>query len=131
MECDGCHLESERADIFKSVNRFFRSKNLTLCPSCFEKKDEKINIFLIWSFLIFGVLSLPLTIYHPTNPIGLILLNVSVFQLFVLVSTVLHELGHAIAGRLLGMRVLIIQIGKGRIITLKNADGHSMRVTSV
>lgn len=97
MKCDGCHLESERAEVFKSVNRFFRSKDLNLCPSCFKKKDDKTNVILIWSYLIFGVLSFPLIFYHPTNTVGLILLNVSVFQLFVLISTVLHELGHAIS----------------------------------
>lgn len=33
----------------------------------------------------------------------------------VLISTVLHELGHAIAGKLVGMRVFSIEIGKGRV----------------
>jgi tetratricopeptide (TPR) repeat protein len=44
------------------------------------------------------------------------LLNISVFQLFILGSTVLHELGHAIAGRFVGIRVFSIQIGKGRVV---------------
>ena len=44
------------------------------------------------------------------------MLNVFVFQLFLFISTVLHELGHAIAGRSCGMRVFGIEIGKGRIV---------------
>ncbi|HTX22686.1 MAG TPA: site-2 protease family protein [Candidatus Aquilonibacter sp.] len=116
MKCDGCHLESERTEIFKSVNRFFRSKDLTLCPACFEKKDDKTNVILIWSYLICGLASFPFILYSPTRSVGLLLLNISVFQLFVLFSTVLHELGHAIAGRLAGIRVFGIEIGKGPVV---------------
>jgi hypothetical protein len=116
MKCDGCHLESERAEIFKSVNRFFKSKDLTLCPACFEKRDNKTNVILIWSYLVCGALSFPLTLYYPTSGVGLLLLIVSVFQLFVLISTILHELGHAIAGRSVGIRVFSIEIGKGPVV---------------
>lgn len=116
MKCDGCHLESERKEIFKSVNRFFRSKDLNLCPACFEKKDNKTNIILIWSYLTCGLLSVPFTLYYPTRGVGLLFLDVSVIQLFVLISTVLHELGHAIAGHLVGIRVFSIEIGKGPVV---------------
>ncbi len=44
------------------------------------------------------------------------MLNIAVIQLWVLFSTVVHELGHAFAGRIMGMRVFDIEIGKGRVV---------------
>jgi hypothetical protein len=113
MKCDICHLESERADTFKSVNRFFHSKDLVLCPACVEQKQRSINLIIIWIYSICGLSSIPLIFYPPTNGIGLLFLAVAAFQLFFLASTILHELGHVIAGKLVGMRVFGIEIGKG------------------
>jgi hypothetical protein len=115
MKCEGCSLESERADIFRNVNRFLKP-HTTLCPACFQKAEHKTNTILIWSFLAIGIAAFPLILWRPTHAIGFILLCISVFQLGVLISTILHELGHAAAGRLVGIRVFGIEIGHGQIV---------------
>ena len=115
MKCDGCQIECDRAEVFQRHTRFFGADR-SLCPACFQNKDHKAHIFWIWVYLIFGVLALPAIFYSPTRILGILMLNVFVFQLFLFISTVLHELGHAIAGRSCGMRVFGIEIGKGRIV---------------
>jgi tetratricopeptide (TPR) repeat protein len=116
MKCDGCGLESERKDIFKSVRRSFRSSELILCPACFEQKDKKINTIIIWTYAILGLVSLPLLLFTNIRPIGFLLLNISFLQLSVLAFTIWHEIGHAVVGRIVGMRVFGIEIGKGRVV---------------
>jgi tetratricopeptide (TPR) repeat protein len=115
MKCEGCSLESDRADLFRIVNRFFK-RNATVCPACFQEAEHKTNTFYLWSFLIIGFVSFPLILWRPTHAIGFILLCISVIQLWVLISTILHEIGHAVAGRLAGLRVFGVEIGHGRIV---------------
>jgi hypothetical protein len=128
MKCDGCHLESEREEVFKDFIRFFRRKDLKLCPACFEKENNKINFILIWSYASCGFLSIPLILFTPTRGVGLLFLIFSVALLFVLISTVLHELGHAIFGQLFGIRVFAIQIGYGGVVHEFHFGGIRWRI---
>lgn len=115
MKCYQCHFESEQAAIFSTQTHFF-AEETHLCPDCSYKKNLQKNRRSIWLFFILGVISIPLTFYPPLEVLGIILLNLATLQVLVLVSTVLHELGHALTGRLLGMRVFTVEIGYGRII---------------
>ncbi|HTB82451.1 MAG TPA: site-2 protease family protein [Candidatus Sulfotelmatobacter sp.] len=47
---------------------------------------------------------------------GILLLNIAAFLLLQLISTVLHEVGHAVAGRILGIRIFSIDIGSGQVV---------------
>jgi len=67
-------------------------------------------------YLAAGVVSLPLTLYPPTWVIGILLLNFAFLQLALLFSTVIHELGHVVAGSMVGFRVFGIEIGYGPVV---------------
>jgi tetratricopeptide (TPR) repeat protein len=115
MKCQDCSLESDRADLFRIVNRFLKPRT-ALCLACFQEAEHKTNKLFVWSFLIIGIAALPLILWRPTHAIGFILLCISIFQLGALISTILHELGHAVAGRAAGFRIFAIEIGQGRIV---------------
>lgn len=116
-KCDGCGLESEQAEIFQSVHGSFSKKLRTLCPVCFSNRDNKVYILLFWGYVALIVIALLLIVLLPSASIGSLLLNIGLLQLFVFICTVIHELGHACAGRLVGFRVFGIEIGKGQIIS--------------
>ena len=115
MKCAGCSLESERADLFRIVNRFW-GRQASVCPACFEEEELKTDKLVVWSFFIIGIVGVPLTLWRPTHAIGIILVIFSIAQLGALISTILHELGHIIAGLMAGFRVFGVEIGKGRIV---------------
>lgn len=115
MKCQDCSLESDRSDLFRVVNRFLKPHTL-LCPACFQESEHKTNTLLVWSFLILGIVALPLILWKPTHGLGFILISISIIQLGALVSTILHELGHAVAGFLVGIRIFAIEIGQGQIV---------------
>jgi Flp pilus assembly protein TadD/Zn-dependent protease len=71
------------------------------------------------SRLIFGLFAPPLLLLeiavlrgHPLT--AWVLVNAAVFPLILAFSIVLHEAGHAIAARLLGLEVLRVELGQGR-----------------
>jgi tetratricopeptide (TPR) repeat protein len=131
MKCESCQLESDRPDIFKVVPRSFQSTGRTLCPACFAKNDHRTNFILMWIFFISGILSLPLIPNDSTRGFGIALLNISIFQVLGLISTIFHELGHAVAGRLVGFRVFVIEIGTGRVACEFLLGGLRWRIRSI
>jgi len=62
----------------------------------------------------FGAVGLLFWLIGPEIRIGYILINVFLFQLFLVLTIVPHELGHALMARLIGMRVFKIYLGSGR-----------------
>lgn len=116
-KCDGCGLESEQKEIFQSVPRSFSTKLRTLCPACFAGKDDKVLIVLFWSYVALLFVAVLLTVFLPSISLGPWLVNIALFQPFVFICTIIHELGHAWAGRLVGFRIFGIEIGHGRVIS--------------
>lgn len=130
MKCESCHLESEREEVFRLVNRFLKP-HARLCPACFQKVDERNSTYFIWSSIILGIVSLPLTFFGPTHMVGYLLLNFSALQSFAVLATIAHELGHIFAACLTGFRAFGIAIGKGRLIYDLSFAGMRCRVHEI
>ncbi len=116
MICEVCQLESSRGDLFKVYPHLFRSQSLNLCLSCYADKNDQVSVVMFWLFLASLPFSLGLALYLPTHIMGIGFANISVFQISLLVSTVLHELGHVAIGKLAGFRMFSIDIGRGRVL---------------
>ena len=98
MKCDGCGLESGQAGIFQSARSLLGYKSRMLCPACFAENDFKIHLFLFWTCIAVLLLALLLAVCLPAASLGPWLLNLALFQLFIFVGTVMHELGHVTGG---------------------------------
>src|SRR5204862_2961664 len=90
-------------------------KKRFLCLHCYALRDNAVCNILFWGCLFFFV---PGALFYWTIPdtmFGPIFLNLGLLQVSTFVSILLHELGHAAAGRLAGMKIYGIEIGKGRV----------------
>jgi tetratricopeptide (TPR) repeat protein len=115
VTCARCGLESARADVFRSQRRSFSSKSDLLCVPCLDSKDQRTNFFLFWCFAAFAIPGAVLCVLLPQTTLGSLFLNIACLQLFTFICTVLHELGHVIAARLVAFDVLAIELGHGQV----------------
>lgn len=116
VKCDLCGVESNLdATFFKAPKSFSRSIH-TYCPNCWVKQQHFDTKWIALLNLVIGALGLLFWLTGVDNKIGYLLINVFFFQLFLVLSIVLHELGHAWMARLVGMRVFKIYIGSGKTL---------------
>jgi hypothetical protein len=115
MQCESCGFCAERPDLFRQAAQSFRRKTRTLCLQCYASRDDGVEKVVFWGWFVLWVPALVLCIVLPNTTLGPSLLNLGLVQLYMFVSTVLHELGHALAGRLAKFRIFAIEIGKGRV----------------
>ena len=131
VKCDQCGVETtveasffrERARISESV---LTESVRIFCPRCWGKRKESA---LKRSFLrIFGVgvLGLGLTVALPEIGLGRFLLNLFLFEVFLVLTVLPHELGHAWMARLLGMRVFKVYVGTGKTLFSARLFGLDM-----
>jgi membrane-associated protease RseP (regulator of RpoE activity) len=59
----------------------------------------------------------------PLRPAGWVVIKISIALVFFYLSIVPHELGHALAARLLGWRVFKISLGLGRTVVSRKLAG--------
>jgi tetratricopeptide (TPR) repeat protein len=122
-KCDQCGVQTEIQESFFKKRKAFRTSIRTLCPACHAKSHL---VYLKWGFIsnfAIGGLGLIYRWLLPNEGIGWYLLNLFFFQIFLVVTILPHELGHAFAARLLGFRVFKIVIGFGKTILTKKLFG--------
>ncbi len=115
MKCEECGLESTSEGFFRKIPRNFRATSKVVCPVCVANRDDAVYRFIFWTFAALTVAGLVLAVAVPRIILGPALLNLATLEASFFISTVLHELGHALAARLVGSRPFCIEIGTGRI----------------
>jgi len=114
MKCDACGTESDFEASFIKERKSFQSTQRTLCPTCWTRRR---NLFEGWyqvALLVGGMIGYILLWLNPWSHIGHFLTTLFLIDLFLILTIVPHELGHAIAGRLCGWRVFAVVIGMGK-----------------
>ena len=115
-KCNRCGIETNLdATFFKARKSFSRSIQ-TYCPTCWLKQQHSTAKWVALSNLGFGALGLLLWLTLPEIGFGRFLINLFFFHLFLVLTIVPHELGHAWMARLLGMRVFKIYVGSGKTL---------------
>lgn len=114
MRCDGCRIESAREEFFQIARRSFRSATLRLCPVCHLRHQENAHRIVFWIGLVLPLFGVVMTMLAPGTTLGPLMWNLVLFQVVVVISTLAHELGHALAARLTGHYVSHIEVGCGR-----------------
>ncbi|MEO5712356.1 MAG: site-2 protease family protein [Luteolibacter sp.] len=116
VKCDRCGVETNLDATFFKAHKSFSRSIQTYCPTCRQKQQHSATK---WSFLLIlglGLLGLWFLLSGAHVGIGWCLINLFFFQLFLVLTIVPHELGHAWMARLLGMRVFKIYIGSGETL---------------
>jgi tetratricopeptide (TPR) repeat protein len=114
MKCDVCGTESDFEASFIRQRRSFRSTNQTLCPACWTRRRNSFEGWYQVAVLVGGIIGYVLLWLDPWSAVGRFLTTLFLIDLFLILSIVPHELGHAMAGRLAGWRVFAVVVGAGK-----------------
>ncbi len=127
MKCAVCGTESEFDAAFIKERESFGFGHKTVCPACWiHRRDRRASRWLVVVLLtgIAGCLLLWIKPAHPHSGsllldsawtfFGNLFRNLFLLDLFLVLSILPHELGHAMAGRLVGWRVFQITVGVGK-----------------
>lgn len=131
IACDKCGVETEIPEAFFKQRKSFRRSIRTECPRChFESKLSGLRRSLLWS-LAYGAIGLASVLTTPNRAGGWILLNLFLFEAFLIASIIPHEFGHALVGRRLGLRVFKVYIGHGKTVLKANLLGFQTEFKAV
>jgi membrane-associated protease RseP (regulator of RpoE activity) len=115
-KCDHCGVESNLEEIFTKAHKSFSRSVHTYCPSCWLKQQHSDDKWFALVILGSGVLGLLFWFTGLETRISYFLINIFLFQIFLVLTIVPHELGHAWMARLTGMRVFKIYLGSGKTL---------------
>jgi Flp pilus assembly protein TadD len=114
MKCDVCGIESEFEKAFKKVHRSLHRSDLMLCPHCLKQRRQTSEARYQVAMIVGGIVGYIVLWFNPGSVVARILTAILLFDIFLTLSIIPHELGHAIAGRLVGWRVFAIVVGTGK-----------------
>jgi len=130
-KCKSCGVETNlEATFFKRHKSFSRTVQ-TYCPQCWLKQQQSDAKRGLWWNCSLGALGIFLWIVWPEFSLGRVLVNLFVFQIFLILTILPHELGHAWMARLLGMRVFKLYIGSGKTVFRKRLFGFDSEIKAV
>ena len=131
LRCHACGAESELEAAFVKVRRSFRLRRRAYCPACYARRHRSaLGRWLIF-YASCGGVGLALLASGRFTWLGLVLLNAFVLMLFCVLATVVHELGHALTAGMLGMRLFLVSIGRGKTLVERKLKGVSFVVNAI
>ncbi len=116
MKCDDCGVDSDFEAGFIKERKSFQKAHRTLCPTCWVRRRRNFEGWYQVAILIGGVAGYIMLWFNPESVLGRFLTILFLIDVFLILTIIPHELGHAIAGRLLGWRVFAVVIGIGKQI---------------
>jgi hypothetical protein len=87
------------------------------------KLEENFLRSILGLNLIFALVGIVCLWTNPLSTVGHVFVNLFLVQLIIFPSTVVHEFAHAIVGKLSGLNVLRIWIGRGKTLYRANIFG--------
>jgi Zn-dependent protease len=114
MKCDVCGTESDFEAGFINERKSFRSDRRTICQACWTRRRRKFEGWNQVAILAMGIAGYIMLWSDPESLIGRVWTALFLFNVFLILTIVPHELGHAAMARLLGWRVFAVVIGLGK-----------------
>src|SRR4051794_26990160 len=130
-KCHYCGTASDLEQAFQKVPRSFSRKFRLVCPECLQKRRAKSFRRLLWFWLGYTIVGVALAFVPKWHMVGYYLLNCLLVDLFLLLVILPHELGHAIAGKLVGFRVFRIVVGAGRTFHERRMLGFKLELKTI
>ncbi|HEU6449489.1 MAG TPA: site-2 protease family protein [Verrucomicrobiae bacterium] len=116
MKCDRCGNESDFEAAFIKERKSFHTSKRTLCIKCWSRQKRRFEGTYQVAVLIGGGVGGLLLWLNPYSGLGEFLVFLFLVNLFLILSIIPHELGHAIVARMVGWRVFRIIIGIGKAV---------------
>ena len=114
MKCDVCGMELDLEEAFIKLHRPFHRSDLTLCPGCKSRNNTAHSSRYLITVFVGGFIGYLLLWQNIWPNVGELLTTIFLLNLFLILSIVPHELGHAIVAQLLGWRVFTVMVGLGK-----------------
>ena len=114
MKCELCGLESELDAVFIKQREAVGLPRKVICPSCWVGRNNSRRSRALVALAISGICGFGLHWVAPGDPAGKFLMNFFLFWVFLMLTILPHELGHALIGRALGWNVHQIVVGLGK-----------------
>jgi hypothetical protein len=115
VTCHRCGAVDPAGNIFRSERLPFRGARI-YCPKCHAKYEDNFFLGMLAVIAAMGLAGLVFLWTDSTSKVGHVWANLFLVQFIILPSVVIHEFAHAIVGRLCGLTVLKIWIGRGKAI---------------
>jgi len=114
MACADCGVRSDLGEeLFARVRRSLRRQAHAICPRCHHERQAREAGGLVRSAAGLLLVSVALLHWRPELTAGWVALYAALFSAFFHLVVLPHELGHALAARLLGMRLFGVTLGTG------------------
>ncbi len=120
--CHRCGALDSAGNIFRSERLPFRGTRV-YCPKCHAKLEENFLLGMLAINVIFGLIGFITLLSSPASTVGHVFANLFLIQFVILPSVIVHEFAHAVVGKLCGLTVLRIWIGRGKTIYRPKAFG--------
>src|SRR2546430_2348509 len=130
-KCDRCGASTTTAESFFRERVSFRRRIQTLCPNCWNKKTTAVYRGIIIFQLLPGPVGLLLLLFASGSEIGWLLLNLFLFEFFLILSIIPHELGHALVAKCVGWRVFRIFLGYGQTVAKRKLFGFEIELRAI
>ncbi len=109
--CSRCKCQSSVAAAFSKEKHFFGLVTRTYCPDCKLRRQTRDVVVV---YVLLPVLGLALYFFYPVRWVGEFFLLMLVYAISSVPVTLLHELAHTLAARLVDFRVFSVILGAGR-----------------
>ncbi len=123
--CSNCGAHSTLPEGYITEHSLFK-KGKTICVTCHNYEHDS-NALREYKFHFPALIILGFFLIYvdsvATTRIGWFFINLALFIILSFVTTIIHELGHALAARLTGQKVIAINFGRGKNIFSKKIFG--------
>lgn len=129
-KCYACGVETDIPEAFYHKPLSFSFRRLTYCPTCWMRQRSagaKRRLLVDLALVAAGISLLSLS---AENTLGYMFLNFVLFDFFLILAILPHELGHAVVAHLLGLRVFKIIVGWGKTLFKCNLFGFDTEFKS-
>jgi hypothetical protein len=113
--CHRCGAVDPAGNVFRSERLPFRGVRV-YCPKCHIRLEENYLFGIHILNVVIGLIGFACLWASPSSTVGHVFVNVFLLQIVFIPSTILHEFAHAIVGRLVGLVILRIWIGRGKTL---------------
>ena len=123
--CAGCGYRSENRSFFRRESSWVFGRRKIFCHGCapyLPTRVENLSTHWVWLFTAGALLAIT-GLKEPARTISYWLIFFGALVPSQLVATVAHELGHAVAARLVGMKVIGIVVGSGPVLAARQWQG--------